>query len=56
MSYFVECKLKKVPVDLWWRLNTVKIGFPDFFATVGLAIEVDTIIQASIDPSSSERG
>ena len=54
MSYFMESKLKKIPVDRWWRLNTVKIGFSDFFARVGLAIEVDTIIKASNDPSSLE--
>ena len=30
MSYFMESKLKKIPIDRWWRLNTVKIGFPDF--------------------------
>ena len=44
MSYFMESKLKKIPTDRWWSLNIVKIGFPDFFATVGLAIEGDTTI------------
>ena len=44
MSYLVESKLKKIPVDRWWRLNTVKTGFPGFLGTVGLAIDVDTII------------
>ena len=40
MSYFMERKLKKILIDPWWRLNTVK----KFFAMVGLAIEVDMII------------
>ena len=35
MSYFMESKLKKIPIVRW---------FLWFFATVGLAIEVDTII------------
>ena len=30
MSYFVESKLKEIPIDCWWRRITVKIGFPDF--------------------------
>ena len=55
MSYFMESKLKKIPIDRWRRLNAMKNSFPWFYATLGLAIEVDTIIKASIDSSSTER-
>ena len=41
MSYFVESKLKKIPPLVTSKCEN---WFPLFFATVGLAIEVDTII------------
>ena len=56
MSYFMESKLKKIPVDRWVTSEYCKNVFPWFFATVGLVIEVDTIIYASIDSSSPEWG
>ena len=55
MSYFMESKLKDDTNCLLVTSEYCENWFPWFFETVGLAIEVDTIIQASIDPSSTER-
>ena len=43
----MKSKLKKIPVDHWWRLNTKNL-FPWLFATVSLAIEIDTLFRVVV--------